>query len=143
MAQAQLPDSLTPYADIARACGVSEADVINLLKSLIENGVIRRFGCSLAHARAGWDVNAMVAWKVEPDQAEKCAELIKNNSHISHVYLRASPLPDWPYSFYTMIHAQTEDELADIVAELASAWKLEYSILRTVRELKKTSPVYF
>ena len=42
--QADLPDSLTPYADIAREVGTSEEAVLELLRSLKEEGVIRRFG---------------------------------------------------------------------------------------------------
>ena len=59
--QADLPDSLTPYADIAREVGTSEEAVLELLRSLKEEGVIRRFGASIKHQRTGWNVNAMVA----------------------------------------------------------------------------------
>ena len=62
--QKNLPDSLTPYADIAEAVGLTEAEVLNLLRSLKEEGAIRRFGASLKHQKAGWTHNAMVAWKV-------------------------------------------------------------------------------
>ena len=69
--QADLPDSLTPYADIAREVGTSEEAVLELLRSLKEEGVIRRFGASIKHQRTGWNVNAMVAWIVERERVEE------------------------------------------------------------------------
>lgn len=143
MTQGDLPDSATPFADIAAACGTSEQKVLDLLSRLAENGVIRRFGASLAHNKAGWTVNAMVAWKATHEQAILCGAQIKDNPRVSHAYLRPSPSPEWPYVFYTMIHARSEAECEAAIRELAEMWRLEYAVLRTVRELKKTSPLYF
>lgn len=143
MAQGDLPDSPEPYAAMAEACGVSEEKVLKLLASLLENGAIRRFGASLAHNRAGWNCNAMVAWKMSAEEASACAGQIKTHPGISHAYLRPSPSPAWPYSFYTMIHARTESQCDEIITDLAKAWQKEYAVLRTLRELKKTSPVFF
>ena len=60
--QQDLPDTLTPFADIAKAAGpgVTEDMVIDLLSRLKEEGVIRRFGASIKHQRAGWSANAMI-----------------------------------------------------------------------------------
>ena len=60
--QKNLPDTLTPYADIAAATGTTEEEVIALLERLKESGAIRRFGASIKHQRTGWSHNAMVAW---------------------------------------------------------------------------------
>ena len=60
--QKNLPDTLTPYADIAAATGTTEEEVIALLERLKECGAIRRFGASIKHQRTGWSHNAMVAW---------------------------------------------------------------------------------
>lgn len=143
MAQGDLPDSPEPFASMAQACGASEEKVIELLRRLLENGAIRRFGASLAHNRAGWNYNVMVAWKMTAEEACACADRIKTHPHISHAYLRPSPGPAWPYSFYTMIHARSESQGNAIIAELAATWQKEHEVLRTLRELKKTSPVFF
>ncbi|MDO5484461.1 MAG: Lrp/AsnC family transcriptional regulator, partial [Desulfovibrionaceae bacterium] len=70
--QGNLPNSLTPYADIAREAGVSEEDVLSLLRRLKEDGAIRRFGASIKHQKTGWTHNAMVAWKASETEAEAC-----------------------------------------------------------------------
>ena len=64
--QFQLPDTLTPYADIAREVGTDEETVLNLLRRMKEDGSIRRFGASIKHQKTGWTHNAMVAWKPSP-----------------------------------------------------------------------------
>ena len=70
--QADLPDSLTPYADIAKEVGgVTEETVMNLLRELKDEGVIRRFGASIKHQRAGWSANAMVGWIVRGRDVEE------------------------------------------------------------------------
>ena len=48
--QFQLPDTLTPYADIAREVGTDEETVLNLLRRMKEDGSIRRFGASIRPA---------------------------------------------------------------------------------------------
>ena len=71
--QFQLPDTLTPYADIAREVGTDEETVLNLLRRMKEDGSIRRFGASIKHQKTGWTHNAMVAWIV--DEADSDAAL--------------------------------------------------------------------
>lgn len=144
IAQANLPDSLTPYADMAKAVGVEEAEVLELLKQLKQSGAIRRFGASIRHQRAGWNHNAMVAWIATREEADFCGPIAAKNPHISHAYFRPSNASDWPYTFYTMAHGRSEAECQKVVEELALSWPLkQYAILRSLRELKKISMTYF
>lgn len=144
IAQADLPDSLAPYAAMAEAAGCEEAEVIALLKRLRQSGVIRRFGASLRHQNAGWNSNAMVAWRATPEQAELCGGIVAQNKNVSHAYFRPSPAADWPYTFYTMVHGRNEEECEATIADLAASLPLaDYKVLRTLRELKKTSMTYF
>lgn len=142
--QRDLPDSTTPFADIAAEAGVTEEEVLDLLRTLKKEGVIRRFGASIKHQRAGWASNAMVAWIVAPDRVEEVGRLAAEHDHVSHCYYRPSSAPDWPYEFYTMVHGRSEEECAAVVAELKERLGLEDCMaLSSVRELKKISPTYF
>lgn len=143
--QKNLPDSLTPYADIAEAVGASEEEVLNLLRAMKEDGSIRRFGASIKHQRAGFSHNAMVAWKVKDQaQADEAAKIAIEHSMISHCYFRPSSAPDWPYELFTMIHGRSENEYMEVVRFLKENTSLdEYAVLESVRELKKISPTYF
>lgn len=142
--QADLPDTLTPYADIAREAGVSEAEVLELLARLKASGAIRRFGASIKHQKTGWTHNAMVAWKVNEAEVDECGRIASLHDHISHVYYRPCSVPDWPYTLYTMVHGRSEEECLKVVDELLHTSPLrEYAILRSLRELKKISMTYF
>lgn len=142
--QADLPDSLTPYADIAREVGTSEEAVLELLRSLKEEGVIRRFGASIKHQRTGWNVNAMVAWIVERERVEEVGTKASEHDHVSHCYYRPSSAEDWPCELYTMVHARSNEECTKVIEELRAMTGLgDYLVLTSIRELKKCSPTYF
>lgn len=142
--QDNIPDTLDPYADIARMCGVSENEALELLRSMKKSGAIRRFGATIRHNRAGWGANAMAGWRATEEEAEVCGPIAAAHANISHVYFRPSPKPDWPYTLYTMIHGRDEDECKCVIQWLLDNWPLrDYAILRTIRELKKISMTYF
>ena len=146
LVQADLPDSLTPYADIAAQAGCSEEEVITLLHRLRECGAIRRFGASIKHQRTGWNHNAMVAWIVPRDDSavERCGTAAATHPNVSHCYYRPSGAPDWPYELYTMVHGRSAEECERVVAELEAMIGLrDHAALSSIRELKKISPTYF
>lgn len=142
--QDNLPASPEPYKEIARQAGMSEKEVLALLKRLKEAGAIRRFGATIRHQRAGWADNAMVAWVATEDEADRYGPLAARSPNISHAYFRPSNVEDWPYTLYTMVHGRSWEECMHVVEELAASWPLkDYAILRSLRELKKTSMIYF
>lgn len=142
--QSDLPDTLTPYVDIAAAAGSTEEEVLALLKRLQSCGAIRRFGASLKHQRTGWACNAMVAWMANPEEVDEIGRKAAEHPRISHCYYRPSAYPEWPYTFYTMIHGKSEEDCLEVVRELCRTTPLErYEILESVKELKKISMTYF
>ena len=142
--QADLPETLTPYADIAKEAGVSEEHVLTLLRSLVEDSTIRRFGASIKHQRTGYDSNAMVAWIIDEELIDDVAAVAIKSKNISHCYYRPSSAPDWQYTLFTMIHGKTDQECLDVVEELRNTTALnEYAILESIKELKKISMTYF
>lgn len=142
--QKNLPDCLEPYAAIAEEVGCSEDDVLQLLRELKESGAIRRFGASLKHQKAGFTHNAMVAWIVSEDKVDGLGAFAAEHPMISHCYFRPSSAEDWPYELYTMIHGQKPGDCEAVIAELQKHPGFnEYAILESIKELKKTSMVYF
>lgn len=142
--QKNLPDSLTPYADIAAQVGCDEATVMNLLHRLRDDGAIRRFGASIKHQKTGWNHNAMVAWRIDDSLIDACGEHAATHPHISHCYHRPSSAPDWPYTLYTMIHGRSREECLQVVEDLRRDTALDdYAILESLQELKKISMTYF
>jgi len=142
--QSDLPDSLTPYADIAREAGMEEAEVITLLTRLKNEGAIRRFGASIKHQKTGWTHNVMVAWRVDEAFANAAGEIAAKHPNISHCYYRPSSAPDWPYAFFTMIHGRSAEECQGVIESLRREKVLDdYTALESLEELKKTSMTYF
>lgn len=143
--QSNLPDSLTPYADIAREVGTDEATVLALLSQMKEEGTIRRFGASLKHQKAGYTYNAMVAWKIDDALIDSIGKHAATYELISHCYHRPTPDSDvWPYTLFTMIHGRHENEYMEVVEKLREETALdEYAVLSSLKELKKISMTYF
>lgn len=142
--QADLPDSLTPYADIAARVGTDEATVLNLINLMKDEGTIRRFGVSLKHQKAGYSHNAMVAWKIDEALIDAAGEHAAKHPLISHCYFRPSSHPEWPYTLYTMIHGRHETEYQEVIDQLRKETTLEeYAVLTSLKELKKISMTYF
>jgi DNA-binding Lrp family transcriptional regulator len=142
--QENLPDSATPFRDIAAEAGWTESEVIEFLRRLKEEGFIRRFGATLRHQVAGYDCNVMVAWQVEPVEAvEEVARSMSERPEITHVYQRRT-CPEWPFNLYTMIHGRNEEECRKVVRELRQLRGVQRcEFLFSEDELKKTSMRYF
>ena len=142
--QRDLPDSLTPYADIARMAGTDETTVIALLARMKESGAIRRFGASVKHQKAGYTHNAMVAWKIDEKHIDEAGKAAAEHRNVSHCYFRPSEAEDWPYTLYTMVHGRSEDECRAVIDDLLKIPHMaEHAVLSSLRELKKISMTYF
>jgi siroheme decarboxylase len=144
LAGADLPDSPTPFADIALAAGCTETEVLDLITRLKEGRIIRRFGATLRHQKAGYGHNAMVAWRVDdPDEALRLGAIMAERPEISHCYVRRT-YPQWKYNLYTMIHGKNPGDTSRVVEELERETGVaDHQTLASLRELKKTSMRYF
>ncbi|MEW5724681.1 MAG: Lrp/AsnC family transcriptional regulator [Thermodesulfobacteriota bacterium] len=132
-----------PFADLGLKLGLSEDEVLRLIRGLAERGYLRRFGATLRHQRSGFTANAMVAWRAEEDRLEAVGELLASFPEVTHCYQRRT-VPGWDKNLYTMIHAGSEGECLALARRMAEAAGLaEYELLFSHEELKKTSMRYF
>ena len=132
-----------PYLAISKKLGITETELLDRLKDLSQRGVIRRFGATLRHQRAGYSANAMVAWMVDEDCIEEVGQKMATFDQVSHCY-RRNPTPDWPYNLYTMVHADSEQACQAVAREMSRATSVaDYTLLFSRQELKKTSMIYF
>jgi DNA-binding Lrp family transcriptional regulator len=143
LAGKDLPDTEQPFKSIADQVGTDEQTVINLLADLKKRKIIRRFGATLRHQKAGYGHNAMVAWRVPADRADEVGEIFADRTEISHCYIRRT-YPEWTYNFYTMIHGERPGHALEVVADLEKRIGIDDNcVLNSLKELKKTSMVYF
>lgn len=141
--QTDIPVVKRPFLEMAQKIGITEDKFLEVLKSLNDQGLIRRFGATLKHQKSGFKANAMVAWKVDEERVEKTGTIMATFQEITHCY-RRDPAPGWKYNLYTMVHATDEDECYAIVKKISKAvGEDEYELLFSRKELKKTSMKYF
>jgi len=135
--------SPSPFAELGRRVGLSEEQVIEIMRSLRERGILRRFGATLRHQLSGFTANAMAAWRVDPDRIEEVGEIMASFPEVTHCYQRRT-MPDWTKNLYTMIHASSEQECRRLAERMAEAAGVsDYELLFSEEELKKTSMRYF
>lgn len=128
-----IPHTQTPFSDL----GIDVAEI----RGDLDRKIMRRFGAVLRHQQAGFDANAMVCLAVA--DTERAGALLAENPHVSHCYER-SPFQGFPYNVYAMFHGQSEAELEQSICSALSALNgPDHAVLTSLKELKKTSFVYF
>lgn len=141
--QADLPVKSRPYAGIAAHLGISEEKLLQHIRRYQEMGYIRKIGAVLRHREVGYTANALCVWKVPEAQVDKVGNAFAAHPSVSHCYARPI-LPAWPYNIYTMIHGVSPSQCEMCAQELSDlAGVKEYTLLYSLRELKKSSMCYF
>ena len=139
--QAGLPLVTRPFAVVAESLGLSEAELIERLKQLKAQGVIRRIGAAPNHYRLGMTANGMTVWDVDDAVVDSLGEKVGALPFVTHCYRRPRALPDWPYNLFAMVHGETREEViakrAEISSLLGKACRAG-DILFSTRILKKT-----
>lgn len=131
-----------PFREIADSCGLTEKEIINIIKKLNKEGYIRKFGAVLRHHKIGYGKNALVVWSVPQDKIEKAGITFASFPFISHCYER-NPVFKSKYNLFTMLHTKGEDT-SDLVNNMAASIGInDYLILESLKEYKKISPEYF
>lgn len=135
--QEELAPITEPFQPIAAAAGLESAELLDRVKELQKNGVIRRFGATLKHYAVGFGSNAMGVWAVPKDRENEVGQIMASFSAVSHCYAR-STYAQWPFNLYTMLHSDSREGCRKIAAEIAEATGVsDYHLLFTVQELKK------
>jgi len=139
---AGMPEGPRPYAVIAERAGLGEEAVLESIRDMLERGIIRRMSAILHDRGLGYEGNAMVVWRVRPEEMERAGTAAAARPEISHAYSRRTT-PEWRYNFYTMIHARTREEALAVADELDETIRaVEHKALFTVREFTKRRPTY-
>ena len=110
-----LPLTARPYATVARRTGLSEAQVMDRLGRLLDDGAIKRLGVVVRHRELGYRANAMVVFDVPDHRVDAAGEQLARVSRITLCYRRGRHLPLWPYNLYCMIHGRDRAEVMDRV----------------------------
>ena len=142
--QGGLPLVPRPYAEIGKMTGMGEAEVIEALKGMLADGLIRRLGVVVRHLELGYRANAMVAWDVADGAVDEIGRRFGEFGFVTLCYRRRRH-PLWPFNLYCMVHGRQRRTVLDQVAELAQACSVAdvpRQVLFSVRRFKQRGAVY-
>lgn len=108
-----LPLSATPFADMAKNLGTSEAQVLRILEDLQGRGVISRVGPVFKPKRVGSSTLAAIA--VPPENLESVADYVSALEEVNHNYEREHRLNLW-----FVVTAGTQERVEEVLAEIES-----------------------
>ena len=141
--QGDLPVEPRPFARLAEQIGITEEEFLERINSLKKRGILRRFGATLRHQKAGYGANAMVAWLVPDDRIDVVGKGLAQFREVTHCYQR-NPQGDWRYNLFSMVHGNSQEQCYEIAATMSKTVGVEdYMLLFSEKEFKKTSMEYF
>lgn len=104
-----------PYAEVAARLGLSEQELIERLRALLDAGVLSRFGPMYHAERMGGSL-VLTAMQVPAAEFERVAEKVNAMPEIAHNYEREHELNMW-FVVATGTPEEAEEALARIESE--------------------------
>ena len=140
-----LPLTPRPYKTIGERIGMSENQIIRLVRDCVDQGVIKRFGVVVRHHELGFSHNAMVVWNVPDDRVDATGEWLGRQAGVTLCYRRPRRMPHWPYTLYCMIHGRDRESVRARVEDLRSSAELSgipHAVLFSRRRFKQRGARY-
>lgn len=140
-----IPLSNRPYAAIAERSGLSEEQVIGAIRTLLDEGLIKRWGVVVRHHELGYRANAMVVWDVPDQRVDTLGQQFKQFDFVTLCYRRPRRRPQWPYNLFCMIHGRDRNTVQNQVEQLVGQLRLQsvpHEILFSLRRFKQRGACY-
>lgn len=132
-----------PYQKMAQEMGISEAMVLQRLKSLMQKGMLRRIGSVARVPGADSQLKNLVVWQIPEERLRPMGPRISEFQEVLYADARPS-YPEFPYSFYTIIqaaHAAEVEVVARRMQDRIGRWP--HRMISIVQEFKKIGIKYF
>ncbi len=140
--QQDLPLVSAPFGEIAARLNIDLAEFLARCRSLLQRGVMRRFGASVNHREVGSRANAMACWVAPRRMVALAGQKLARLSEVSHCYERKTN-PLWQYNLFAMIHAHTQEACREIADRVSQEIGLKnYVLLFSTGEIKKKRVKY-
>jgi DNA-binding Lrp family transcriptional regulator len=133
-----LPLEERPYKRIAASHSLTEAEVVEAAKGMLEAGVLGDPGAALDGWRAGFRYNAMTAAAPSDGDSEGLCKCVASKPQTTHVVLR-EPVPAgaWRLPCFFVIHAVSDDLLKAALDDVIESCGIEeYQPIRSLEDLK-------
>jgi DNA-binding Lrp family transcriptional regulator len=109
--QHDFPLSPTPYQDIATLLEISESQVLEMLRSLSDRGILSRIGPVITPKRIG--KSTLVAMAVPVARMQEVAELVNRYPEVNHNYERLHT-----FNLWFVLTASSRERIDSILEEL-------------------------
>jgi len=113
--QGDFPLVAEPYREVAETLGLSEAELLQRLESLIQRRVLTRFGPMFQIERAG-GAFVLAAMKVPEHEFERVAAQVNAFPEVAHNYRREHALNMW-----FVLATATPQAIAETIAAIEAA----------------------
>lgn len=140
-----LPLVPRPYLEIAERLGCSESEIIDQLRKLLDNGIIKRLGIVVRHHELGYRANAMVVWNVPDEQVDHVGIQLGDQDCVTLCYRRPRRLPDWPYNLFCMVHGRDRGDVRACIDRMREALDIDaipHEVLFSGRRFKQRGARY-
>ena len=112
--QGGFPICERPYAEVAARVGSDEATVIARIGSLLQRGLLSRFG-PMYHAEQMGGALSLAAMQIPATDFERVAEIVNRQPEVAHNYERNHRLNMW-----FVLATETADAQQDTIARIES-----------------------
>jgi DNA-binding Lrp family transcriptional regulator len=138
--QEGLPLVAKPYAALAERIGTSEERIMEMVRSLLERGAIKRLAAVPNHYAVGIRANGMAVWDVPDERVTEIGTKLGRMPEVTHCYRRPRHPPDWNYNLFAMVHGYSRRDVRAAVRRIAGELGVEglpHEVLFSTRLLKK------
>lgn len=138
--QEGIPLVAEPYRAIGERLGLGQEQVMEILRSLLAKGAIKRLAAVPNHYALGVTANGMATWDVPDEQVSDIGRRLGQMPEVTHCYRRPRHLPHWPYNLFAMVHGTSRQDVLNTVDRISHELGLDslpHTVLFSTRLLKK------
>lgn len=110
--QSGFPLCERPYAEVAARVGSDEASVIARIESLLQRGLLSRFG-PMYHATQMGGALSLAAMEIPPQDYDRVTGIVNNQPEVAHNYERNHRLNMW-----FVLATETPDAQQETIARI-------------------------
>jgi len=129
-------DARTPFTEVGRDLGISDATVHVRVKKMMDKGIIKRYTIVVDEEALGRKVRGFMLINVNPGSLEEAANQLVENERVSAVYEIHGP-----NDLIVKVEAGALDEMRELVLKVREIPNLATSELITVFKVWKEKSV--
>jgi len=137
-----LPVVPDPFDEIGKRLDLSGEEVVERIRLLKKDGIIRKFRARIDQRKVGIIANALVAWNPAGSGENDLGQQLAAYPPVTHCYERKKVPGRWEYTHYTVHHGYSKEQVLEEVRDIAGQTGChDYAVLFSTREFKRVPNV--